>query len=137
MILSKPMLRSVLSGCLAAHRSPRGAVIQKEGTEEWVRYWVNNLWKAGGDVHASLEEQLRFLFKQGRREQTQNSQHPYTAAVNTIACTTTSRQLSCSISEEFEMRVENSPCSSTSLYTNLSSRLGVVLNLRIQVCWVR
>ena len=46
-----------------------GAVVQKDGMEDRIRHWVNKLWKAGGDVHASLEEQLRFLFNQGRAEQ--------------------------------------------------------------------
>jgi len=46
-----------------------GAVVQKDGEEDRIRHWVNKLWKAGGDVHASWEEQLRFLFQQGRVEQ--------------------------------------------------------------------
>jgi hypothetical protein len=46
-----------------------GAVIQEEGTEKRIHHWVNKLWKEGGDVHAPLEEQLRFLFEQGRGEQ--------------------------------------------------------------------
>ncbi len=49
-----------------------GAVVQKDGEENRICHWVNKLWKAGGDVHASLEEQLRFLFQQGRVEQVQS-----------------------------------------------------------------
>lgn len=47
----------------------QGSVVQTEGTESRIRHWVNKLWKAGGDVHAPLDEQLRFLFTQGRTEQ--------------------------------------------------------------------
>jgi hypothetical protein len=46
-----------------------GAVVQEDGEENRIHHWVNKLWKAGGDVHASWEEQLRFLFQQGRVEQ--------------------------------------------------------------------
>ena len=46
-----------------------GAVIQEEGTEPRIRHWVNKLWRAGGDIHAPLTQQLRFLYQHGRVEQ--------------------------------------------------------------------
>jgi hypothetical protein len=50
--------------------TPReGAVYHEDGTVDRVRHWVNKLWKKGGDIHAPLGEQLRFLYEQGREEQ--------------------------------------------------------------------
>jgi hypothetical protein len=46
-----------------------GAVLQNEGNVERIRHWVNKLWRAGGDIHAPLAQQLRFLFQNGRVEQ--------------------------------------------------------------------
>jgi hypothetical protein len=45
------------------------AVINKEGTEERIDHWVNKNWKIGGDVHAPMEDKLKFLYEIGRIEQ--------------------------------------------------------------------
>jgi hypothetical protein len=45
------------------------AVPNLEGTEMRINHWVNKLWQKGGDVHASIEEKLKFLCEQGREEQ--------------------------------------------------------------------
>ena len=45
------------------------AVINKEGEKERIDHWVNKNWKIGGDVHAPMEDKLKFLYEIGRREQ--------------------------------------------------------------------
>ena len=45
------------------------AVINKEGENERIDHWVNKNWKIGGDVHALMEDKLKFLYEVGRREQ--------------------------------------------------------------------
>ena len=45
------------------------AVINQEGEEERTNHWVNKKWKIGGDVHASMENKLKFLYENGRKEQ--------------------------------------------------------------------
>jgi|GEM_PF-4978176 len=45
------------------------AVVNNEGSLERINHWVNKMWRKGGDVHASLDEKLRFLYKNGRFEQ--------------------------------------------------------------------
>lgn len=45
------------------------AVINPEGTIERINHWVNKGWKNGGDVHAPIEEKLRFLYESGRKDQ--------------------------------------------------------------------
>ncbi len=44
------------------------AVIKKEGEIERIDHWVNKMWKEGGDIHAKIEDKLRFLYKKGRHE---------------------------------------------------------------------
>jgi len=45
------------------------AVVNPEGTLERIDHWVNKGWKRGGDVHATIEEKLTFLYESGREEQ--------------------------------------------------------------------
>jgi hypothetical protein len=45
------------------------SVINPEGEEERIDHWVNKRWKIGGDVHAPMEEKLKFLYEVGRIEQ--------------------------------------------------------------------
>ena len=45
------------------------AVINKEGEEERIDHWVNKNWKIGGDVHAPMEDKLKFLYEIGRIDQ--------------------------------------------------------------------
>ncbi len=45
------------------------AVINQEGEEERINHWVNKKWKIGGDVHAPMENKLKFLYEIGRKEQ--------------------------------------------------------------------
>ncbi len=45
------------------------AAINQEGEEERINHWVNKKWKIGGDVHASMENKLKFLYENGRKEQ--------------------------------------------------------------------
>lgn len=45
------------------------AVINKEGEIDRIDHWVNKMWKMGGDVHAKIEDKLRFLYNNGRAEQ--------------------------------------------------------------------
>jgi len=45
------------------------AVINKEGEEERINHWVNKNWKLGGDIHAPMDNKLKFLYEIGRREQ--------------------------------------------------------------------
>lgn len=45
------------------------AVIHYEGTTERINHWVNKMWRKGGDVHQSIENKLRFLYDNGRKEQ--------------------------------------------------------------------
>lgn len=45
------------------------AVIHVEGTLDGINYWVNRMWKEGGDIHQSIESKLRFLYDHGRTEQ--------------------------------------------------------------------
>ena len=45
------------------------AVIKQEGEEERIDHWVNKNWKIGGDIHAPMEEKLKFLYEIGRIEQ--------------------------------------------------------------------
>ena len=44
------------------------AVINQEGEEERINHWVNKKWKIGGDVHAPMENKLKFLYEIGRKE---------------------------------------------------------------------
>jgi hypothetical protein len=44
-------------------------VINKEGEIERIDHWLNKMWKQGGDIHAKIEDKLKFLYKQGRHEQ--------------------------------------------------------------------
>nr|WP_321497218.1 transposase [uncultured Methanolobus sp.] len=48
---------------------PKNAVISKEGEIERINHWVNKMWEKGGDVHASIEVKLKFLYENGRKEQ--------------------------------------------------------------------
>jgi len=45
------------------------AIVHSEGTMERIDHWVNKMWKEGGDIHQSIENKLRFLYDQGRKEQ--------------------------------------------------------------------
>jgi hypothetical protein len=45
------------------------AVINKDGEVDRIDYWVNKMWKSGGDVHAKMEDKLKFLYERGRSEQ--------------------------------------------------------------------
>ena len=45
------------------------AVINKEGEKERIDHWINKNWNIGGDVHAPMEDKLKFLYEIGRREQ--------------------------------------------------------------------
>lgn len=45
------------------------AVFHKEGKKKQIDHWVNKLWKCGGNIHAPLEEKLRFLYEHDRGEQ--------------------------------------------------------------------
>lgn len=45
------------------------AVINKEGEIERIDHWLNKMWKKGGDIHAKIEDKLKFLYKKGRHEQ--------------------------------------------------------------------
>ena len=45
------------------------AVINQEGEEERINHWVNKKWRNGGDVHASMENKLKFLYEFGRKKQ--------------------------------------------------------------------
>jgi len=45
------------------------AVVNNEGSPKRINHWVNKLWKKGGDVHASSDEKLRFLYEHDRAEQ--------------------------------------------------------------------
>lgn len=45
------------------------AVVNPEGTIERIDHWVNKGWKNGGDIHASIEKKLRFLYESGRKGQ--------------------------------------------------------------------
>lgn len=45
------------------------AVINQEGEDERINHWVNKKWKIGGDIQASMENKLKFLYEIGRREQ--------------------------------------------------------------------
>ena len=45
------------------------AAINQEGEEERINHWVNKEWKIGEDVHASMENKLKFLYENGRKEQ--------------------------------------------------------------------
>jgi len=48
---------------------PKNAVISKEGKIDRIDHWVNKMWEMGGDVHASIEDKLKFLYENGRLEQ--------------------------------------------------------------------
>ena len=43
--------------------------MNQEGEEERINHWVNKKWKLGGDIHASMENKLKFLYDIGRKEQ--------------------------------------------------------------------
>jgi len=45
------------------------AVVNKEGSLKRIDHWVNKMWKKGGDIHASLDKKLRFLYEHDRAEQ--------------------------------------------------------------------
>jgi hypothetical protein len=45
---------------------PKNAVISKEGEIDRIDHWVNKMWKIGGDVHASTEAKLKFLYENGK-----------------------------------------------------------------------
>ncbi|MBN2488660.1 MAG: ISNCY family transposase, partial [Methanosarcinaceae archaeon] len=45
------------------------AVINKEGEIERIDHWVNKMWEMGGDIHAKIEDKLKFLYENGRPEQ--------------------------------------------------------------------
>src|SRR5664280_1506073 len=45
------------------------AVINLEGEEERINHWVNKKWKLGGDIHAPMDNKLKFLYEIGRKEQ--------------------------------------------------------------------
>jgi len=96
---------------------------------------VNNLWKAGGDVHAPPEAQLRFLFEQGRGEQVGmffwntkilNPEFP-TLLHGRGKC----ERVHSHIKTTAGFRLKGI---STSSYIDFSSWLGVVLSLRTPVC---
>jgi transposase, IS4 family len=48
---------------------PKNAVISKEGEIDRIDHWVNKMWKIGGNIHASIEDKLKFLYENGRVEQ--------------------------------------------------------------------
>lgn len=48
---------------------PKNAVISTEGELDRIDHWVNKMWKIGGDVHASIESKLKFLYENERAEQ--------------------------------------------------------------------
>ena len=48
---------------------PKNSVISKEGEIDRIDHWVNKMWKIGGDVRASTEAKLKFLYESGRSEQ--------------------------------------------------------------------
>ncbi|AKB36412.1 hypothetical protein MSSAC_1822 [Methanosarcina siciliae C2J] len=45
------------------------AVINEEGKEERIDHRVNKMWKIGGDIHATMENKLKYLYENGREEQ--------------------------------------------------------------------
>ena len=45
------------------------AVINLEGEEERINHWANKKWKLGGDIHAPMDNKLKFLYEIGRKEQ--------------------------------------------------------------------
>ena len=61
-IISRHMLSGPVSpACQATIVLRAGTVVQEEDTVNRIRYWANKHWKAGGGVHAPLEEQLTFF----------------------------------------------------------------------------
>jgi len=45
------------------------AVVNKEGSLKRIDHWVNKMWKKGGDIHASLDKKLWFLYEHDRSKQ--------------------------------------------------------------------
>jgi len=45
------------------------AVVKKEGSLKRTNHWVNKVWKNGGDIHASFDTKLRFLYEHDRSKQ--------------------------------------------------------------------
>jgi len=37
-------------------------MINPEGEEKRMNHWVNKKWKISGDVHASMENKIKFLY---------------------------------------------------------------------------
>ena len=48
------------------------AVINQEGEEERINHWVNKKWRIGGDVHAPMENKLKFLYENGEERTGRN-----------------------------------------------------------------
>ena len=48
---------------------PKNAVISKEGEMDKIDHWVNKMWFLGGNILASTEEKLKFLYEIGMSKQ--------------------------------------------------------------------
>lgn len=48
---------------------PVDAVINEEGESERLGHWANKMWKLGGSKHMKIDDMLRFLYENGRKEQ--------------------------------------------------------------------
>lgn len=48
---------------------PVDAVINEEGEIERLDHWANKMWKLGGSKQMKIDEKLRFLYENGRKEQ--------------------------------------------------------------------
>ena len=48
---------------------PIDAVINEEGKIHRIDHWANKMWKLGGSRHMKIDDKLRFLYENGRKEQ--------------------------------------------------------------------
>ena len=48
---------------------PIDAVINTEGEIHRIDHWANKMWKLGGSRHMKIDDKLRFLYENGRKEQ--------------------------------------------------------------------
>ncbi len=48
---------------------PIDAVINEEGEIQRIDHWANKMWKLGGSKHMKIDNKLRFLYENGRKEQ--------------------------------------------------------------------
>ena len=48
---------------------PIDAVINEEGEIQRIDHWANKMWKLGGSRHMKIDDKLRFLYENGRKEQ--------------------------------------------------------------------